>query len=201
MDIATSPASIIVFFITIGISLYAMSGRSSIYDSWALSPWKLVNENKWYLTITKGFIHADLMHLIFNMLTYYFFAFRLESIVGSVSFLIIYFASLILSDISTIIKNKNNQGYRAVGASGAIAGILFSYILFDPTSKMMMFPFPIGIPSTIFALLYLAFCYFASKRSMDEINHEAHLWGALTGLIVTIILIPQSIEYFIEKVF
>jgi membrane associated rhomboid family serine protease len=201
MQIATSPVSIIIFFLTIAVSLYAWYGKSNIYDNWALSPWEFIHNNKWYLVITKGFIHADFMHLIFNMMTYYFFAFRLEETVGSFAFFIIYFGSLVLSDISTIIKNRNNSGYRAVGASGAIAGIIFSYVLFDPTSKLMIFLIPIGIPAPIFALLYLAYCYYASRKSYDQINHEAHFWGALTGLAITIILFPDVVPYFIHKIF
>ncbi len=201
MDPSSSPVSIAVFFITIAISIYAWYGRSNIYDNWAFSPWEFTHHGKWYLVITKGFIHADYMHLIFNMMTYYFFAFRLEKTVGSFAFFIIYFGSLVLSDISTIIKNRNNAGYRAVGASGAIAGIIFSYVLFDPSSKLMIFFIPIGIPAPIFALLYLAYCYFASKRSNDQINHEAHLWGAITGLAITIILFPDILPYFFHKIF
>ncbi len=199
MDIQQTPASVIIFAATLGISLYAMYGKSRFYESWALHPFSVMHQNKYYQVITHAFIHADFVHLIFNMMTFYFFAFTLELMVGSANFVIIYFASLILSSISTIIKNKDNDNYSAVGASGAISGVLFSYILFFPTSTLGIFLLPIGIPAPIFGLLYLAYCYYAAKKSRDQINHEAHLWGAVAGLIVTIFLIPGSLSYFLSQ--
>ena len=201
MDIQSSPFATIIIIVTIGISLYCLFGKSNLYDRLLLHPWSIVKYNKWYMFITSGFVHADIPHLMFNMLSFFFFAFSLEQIIGSLNFVIIYFISLILSNVSTVIKHRNDYRYRAVGASGAISGVLFSYILFEPTSKIMVFFIPIGIPAPIFALLYLAYCYFASKKAADSINHEAHLWGALAGLILTIILVPDILPDFIHKIF
>ena len=198
MNLQDAPAALSIFFITLGISLYTMFGNQSWYDKLLLSPYKFVHENKWYTLLTSGFIHADTFHLFFNMMTFYFFAFRIEETVGSIEFLIIYLGSIVFSDISSILKNKNNPDYRSLGASGGIAGILFSYILFYPSSKISIMFIPIGIPAPIFAVLYLAYCYYASKNAQDYINHEAHLWGALSGLVLTAILIPNSILYFIK---
>jgi membrane associated rhomboid family serine protease len=196
-----SPASIILLIVICLISLIALFKSPKLYESWLLQPYRVVHQKKWYLVITSGFLHADLTHLLFNMLTFYFFAFNLESITGTIDFLIIFFASLILSDISTIIKNKDNPGYRAVGASGAISGVVFSSILFNPGAKMGILFFPVPIPAPIFGLLYLAYCYFAARNSSDDINHEAHFYGALAGIIVTIILFPNILPYFFNSIF
>ncbi|MGA2298668.1 MAG: rhomboid family intramembrane serine protease [FCB group bacterium] len=201
MDIQSSPFATLIFVVTIGISLLCLYGKNNLYERLLLHPWSIAKKNTWYMFITSGFVHADIPHLMFNMLSFMFFAFTLEQIIGSLYFVIIYFISLILSNVSTVIKHRNDFGYRAVGASGAISGVLFSYILFEPTSKIMVFFIPIGIPAPIFALLYLAYCFFAAKKAADSINHEAHLWGALAGLILTIILIPDILPYFIHKVF
>ena len=201
MNLETAPAALLIFFTTIGISLYAMYGNRAIYAKFILCPYEFVHYNKWHTILTSGFIHADSFHLFFNMMTFYFFAFRLEQTIGSVEFIIIYLASMVFSDVSTIIKNRDNPNYRVLGASGAISGLLFSYILFYPSSKISIMFIPIGIPAPLFALLYLAYCYYAAKKSGDYINHDAHLWGAFTGLIITAILIPESIPYFISHVF
>ncbi|MFA6570685.1 MAG: rhomboid family intramembrane serine protease [Bacteroidota bacterium] len=201
ISLEESPLSIVIFLLTIGISLYTIYGKKELFDKLALHPWSIVHDNKYYQFLTSGFIHADVMHLMFNMLTFYFFAFELEKFIGTWRFALIYFASLIFSDVSTVFKQKDNQKYYAVGASGAISGILFSYILFSPTSKIGMFFIPIGIPAPLFALLYLAFCFYASKKSSDLINHEAHFWGALTGLLVTIALVPEVLLYFFHSIF
>lgn len=196
-----TPVALLIFIATIGLSLYTMYSNQSLYEEWLLSPWRVVHQKKWYLMITSGFLHADLTHLIFNMLTFFFFAFKLESIVGGISFFVIYFGSMILSDVSTVRKHKDNPHYRAVGASGAISGVLFSFILFAPGANLYMMLLPIPIPAPVFALLYLVYCYYASKRSQDFINHEAHLWGALSGLVLTILLEPGVVPYFFSEVF
>lgn len=193
--------SLIIFIITIVASIYAMYFNESLYEKWLLSPWKLIHRRKWYTIITSGFIHADMMHLIFNMLTFYFFAFKLEQITGSVNFLIIYFGSMVLADVTTILKHKDNINYRSVGASGAISGVIFSFILFVPYAKIGLLFLPFMVPAPIFGILYLAYCYWAARSSNDMINHEAHFWGALAGVILTVFLYPNVLENFIGNLF
>jgi len=196
-----APMAMIIFLSTIGLSLYTLYRNQALIGKLILHPYSLVRERRWYTLITSGMIHGDLSHLLFNMLTFYFFAFRLETIVGSLDFVVIYFGSMVLADVSTIMKNKNNPHYRSLGASGAISGVLFSAILYVPDSSIMLLFFPIGIPAPIFGLLYLAYCYYAAKKSHDYINHEAHFWGALTGVVLTIAMQPAVLPYFIERVF
>lgn len=194
-------AAIIIFLGTIGLSLYTMYKNQHLYWNMALNPYLVVYYKKYYKMLTSGFIHADMGHLLFNMITFYFFAFQLEATIGAISFIIIYLGSLILANISTVIKHKNNPNYNSVGASGAISGILFSTILYFPDMKMLIFPLPIPIPAPIFALLYLLYSHFSAKRGGDNINHDAHLWGALAGVILTIAINPNSIQIFLSSVF
>ncbi len=199
MDIGSSPVAVVLFVITIAISLYTIYRNNLLYFKWLLSPVRVVREKKYYLLITSGFLHADLMHLLFNMLTFYFFGFRLEQAIGSVNFLLIYFLSMILSSIPTVIKHKDNHEYGSVGASGAISGILFSFILLSPSSGIMIFPLPIPMPAWFFGILYLLWSYFAAKRAKDNINHDAHFYGALTGIVMMLMLYPGVIKHFIAS--
>lgn len=196
-----TPVSSLIFVFTILTSLYAFYGDGSVFRGLMLHPYSISRNKKRYTIFTSAFIHADYNHLIFNMLSYFFFAFTLEKIVGHWQFALIYIGGIVLSDISSIIKNRNNIGYYSLGASGAVSAVLFSYILFDPTSKIYLFFIPIGIPAYLFALLYLGYCMYAAKNQSDNINHDAHFWGALSGWIITIILFPHIFGYFIQAVF
>jgi membrane associated rhomboid family serine protease len=140
------------------------------------------------------------MHLFFNMMSYYFFAFQLEVLLGHWQFGLLYTASLILSDLPTVFKHKNDQWYHSLGASGAVSAVIFSYILFSPLMKMMIMPIPIGIPAVLFGVLYLVYCNYASKYSRDNINHDAHMFGALSGLLITIILNPHIVNSFLQQI-
>ncbi len=201
MNFTSAPVGLLIFLFTISISLYTIYKNERLLYSWILRPNLVYYHKQYYLIITSGFIHADLMHLLFNMFTFYFFGFRLEQSIGSLNFTIIYFGSMIISNISTIIKKRNIENYGSLGASGAISGILFASILINPNASIMIMPIPIPIPSYIYAVLFLLWSYFASKKSMDTINHEAHLWGAISGLVLLILLIPEVIPYFINQIF
>lgn len=201
MNFTSAPVGLLIFLLTISISLYTIYKNERLLYSWILRPNLVYYHKQYYLIITSGFIHADLMHLLFNMFTFYFFGFRLEQSIGSLNFTIIYFGSMIISNISTIIKKRNIENYGSLGASGAISGILFASILINPNASIMIMPIPIPIPSYIYAVLFLLWSYFASKKSMDTINHEAHLWGAISGLVLLILLIPEVIPYFINQIF
>ncbi|MFN3385285.1 MAG: rhomboid family intramembrane serine protease [Candidatus Thermochlorobacter sp.] len=181
--------------------MIAFSGGKPIYERLWLHPYSLMRENRYYTLFTSGFIHADFGHLAFNMLTFYFFGFPFAMLVGDLDFLIIYFGSLVISSFPTVIKEKDNANYKSIGASGAISGILFGYILFAPLSKIYIFLIPIGIPAVLFALLYLGFSYYAAKKDLGNINHEAHFWGALAGVLLTMLLAPQALSIFYQELF
>src|SRR5690606_9382930 len=137
--------------------------------------------------------------------TFFYFGFSLESIfvqangpLGHLYFAMLYIVSLALSDIPTIIQQKNNPGYYSLGASGAISAVLFSFILFYTKAELRIF-FAIPMPAYLFAVLYIGYCIWASKNSQDRINHDAHLFGALSGLLITIVLHHWIIGHFIGQ--
>lgn len=191
-----APVASIIFVFTLVTSLYAFYDQS-LYGKFMLHPYSVSKGNKVFTLITSGLIHADWMHLFFNLFTFYAFAFMLEQMMGSWQFGLMYFIALILSDLPTVFKHKDDFHYNSLGASGAISAVLFSYILYNPLSKIYIMFIPIGIPAVAFGGLYLIYCAYASKNSRDNINHDAHFFGALTGLIFTVIFVPGIIQHFI----
>ncbi|MBB6236969.1 membrane associated rhomboid family serine protease [Pedobacter sp. AK013] len=191
-----APVASLIFVFTIITSLYAFYDHS-LYGKFMLHPFSVSKGQNVYTLITSGLVHADWMHLFFNMFTFYAFAFTLESLMGSWRFGILYFLGLVLSDLPTVIKHKDHFNYNSLGASGAISAVLFSYILYNPMAKIYIMFIPIGIPAVVFGILYLIYCAYASRNSRDHINHDAHFFGALTGLIFTIIFVPGILQNFI----
>ncbi len=189
-----APVASIIFIFTIVTSIYAFN-ENSLFGKFMLHPYSVARGNKLYTFLTSGLIHADWMHLFFNMFTFFFFAFQLEVMIGHWQFAALYIISLVLSDVPTVFRHKEDFRYSSLGASGAISAVLFSYILFKPLSMIgVMF---IPMPAIVFGVLYLVYCMYMSKKSNDNINHDAHFFGALTGLIITVILVPGIIPHFL----
>jgi len=197
--LTTTPVASLIFVFTLITSIYAFNDPT-LFGKFMLHPYSVSRKHKLYTLVTSGLIHADWMHLIFNMMTFYFFAFQLEVMIGSWQFGVVYFLGLVLSDIPSVIKHKDDMWYNSLGASGAISAVLFSYILFQPFSSMIIFPIPVPIWAIIFGPLYLIYCAYASKQARDNINHDAHLFGALTGLIVTVVIVPNAIPHFLMQI-
>jgi len=194
-----TPVASIIFIFTLVTSIYAFNDES-LMAKFMLHPYSVYRKSNVYTLLTSGLIHGSWMHLAFNMFTFFFFAFRLEATLGSWRFALVYFIGLILSDIPSVIKHKNDMFYHSLGASGAISAVLFSYILFYPLTTLMIFPLPIPIWAALFGVLYLVYSYYMSKSSRDNINHDAHLFGAITGIIVTILLVPGIVPHFIQAI-
>lgn len=193
-----APVASIIFVITIVLSLMAFSNEN-LRGELMLHPYSVAKGEKLWTVITSGFIHNDWAHLLFNMFTYFFFAFQLEAIIGHWQFGLLYMASLILSDLPTIGKHKEDFWYRSLGASGAISAVLFSYILFNPKTLIYIFPIPFGIWAIAYGVLFLIYSAYASKQSRDTINHDAHFFGALSGLMITILLDHSVVSTFISQ--
>ncbi|MDV2467644.1 rhomboid family intramembrane serine protease [Acinetobacter chinensis] len=151
--------------------------------------------------ITHGFIHADGTHLLFNMITLFFFGSVIENFYKqyafNMGFVLFYLGGLIVAILPSYLKNKNNSHWASLGASGAVSAVLFAYILFQPWK--LIFVFFIPVPAIIFAFLYVAYSIWSGKRGNTNINHSAHLWGAAYGVIVTIILEPRMIPHFLNQ--
>lgn len=190
----TVPAAAVVILLgTLMTSIQAFRNRE-VYDRFILHPWSIVqNGRRLYTLVTSGLIHANATHLMINLMSFSFFAFYLENMVGHKNFLIIYFGSLIISSLVVTVKNGANAHYRALGASGAIAGVIFSYILHRPDSKLALMIAPVPIPAPLFGVLYIAYSYYMSKNEYDNIGHDAHLWGAISGLLITMVIDPGTV--------
>ncbi|MBZ4033718.1 rhomboid family intramembrane serine protease [Flavobacterium sp. 17A] len=140
--------------------------------------------------LSSGFLHVDMMHLIFNMLTLYFFAPVVLNWLGNFSFVLIYFGSLIFGNLLTMLFHKNDYSYRAVGASGAVTGVLYSAILLQPNMMLGVF-FVIPMPAYIFGIVYLLYSIYGMRAKNDNIGHTAHFGGAIGGYLITLIKEPS----------
>ena len=147
-----------------------------------------IKRGEWIRYLSSGFLHVDTTHLIVNMFTFYFFADSVIYRVGEMNFLIIYFASLIFGNILTYRINKNKLNYNAVGASGAVMGVVYASILLNPS--MMLFFFIIPMPGYLFGIGYLFYSIYSMKKRNDNIGHEAHLGGAIAGFFTTLLISP-----------
>ncbi|WP_183557187.1 rhomboid family intramembrane serine protease [Mucilaginibacter sp. SP1R1] len=194
-----TPLASVIFAITLITSLLAFYNQN-LYGKMMLHPYTVSRGHQIYTIFTSGLIHKDMMHLMFNMLSYYFFAFRLEQQMGHWQFAVLYIVSLILSDMPSVIKHKENYSYYSLGASGAISAVIFGAILYSPLDRMGILILPILIPAYVFGILYLVYCSYASKYARDNINHDAHLYGALSGLMITILLNPAVLPQFIQQI-
>lgn len=171
-----------IMALTLGISVLGMYRMPQLVDRFLFRPYFFLRRGQYDTIVMSGFVHGDFAHLLFNMVTFYFFAFSLERYIGTTPFLVLYFVGLIVSHACTYFKQKNNAEYASLGASGAISAVLFAYIVYFPTTTLMIIPIPIPIPAALFAVGYVAYSYWASAHSRGRINHDAHLCGALSGL-------------------
>jgi membrane associated rhomboid family serine protease len=192
-----APVASFIFAITVITSLIAFSNEN-LYNKLMLHPYSVSKGQYVYTLITSGLIHRDWGHLFFNMLSYFFFAFQLEAALGHWQFGLLYGISLILSDMPTVYKHREDYWYRSLGASGAISAVVFAFIMIAPLEKLYIF-FAIPIPAILFGVLYLAYCAYASKYSRNAINHDAHFFGAISGIVITVLLYPQIMPAFLHQ--
>ena len=157
-----------------------------------LRPYLIARRSGYSRLLTSGFVHADIAHLLFNLVTFYSFAFKLERVIGTVRFVSLYFCGLLASGIGTCIKHRDEPNYASLGASGAILAVLFASIMYFPRSRLVILPIPIPIPAPLFAVAYLAWSYYSSRNTEGRINHDAHIAGALTGVAFVALTDPQS---------
>lgn len=185
-------AAPLIFAATIGISLLGLFRLPKIIDVCLFRPYHFLRKRQYDTMILSGFVHADVGHLLFNMFTFYFFAFPMEQFIGTTRFLILYFFGLVISHTCTWYKHRDNPGYASLGASGAISAVLFAYIVYFPTTTLMIIPIPVPIPAFLFAIGYVAYSYWASTQNTGRINHDAHLCGAVSGLMFVALTDPGA---------
>jgi membrane associated rhomboid family serine protease len=179
---AQAPAAYAILALTVVVSFIGLQVAPRVIALNLLRPYQVARGRQYFTVITCGFVHADFGHLLFNSLTLYFFGPNLERTIGTARFLALYFIGLVISSLGTVLKQRNNPDYASLGASGAILAVLFAYIVYYPTNMLYLY-FAIPVPAVLFAFGYLAYTWWASGHSRDRINHDAHLDGALTGLI------------------
>lgn len=196
--------TLILVIITVLTSLYGWQ-NNNILKKWIFNPYTIYKYKQYYRFITSGFIHNDFMHLLFNMFVLWMFGVQVEYVftmiygtMGTVLFVALYILGIIVSDIPTFIKHKDHAYYNALGASGGVSSVLFSFILFDPTQKLYLYGL-IGLPGIVWAALYVFYSAYMGKRAGDNINHDAHLYGGLFGIAFTILIYPRVILLFIEQ--
>lgn len=181
--IANTPGAFSILILTVGVSLAGLYANPGLIQASLFRPYYLLRKKQYYTLLTSGLVHASGSHLLFNMLTFYFFGPPLERVIGTERFVPLYAVALMLSEARTYFQHRNDPGYASLGASGAISAVLFAAIVYFPTQSLFILPIPIPIPAPLFAVGYLAYNWYLSRRGRDGINHTAHIDGAVTGLL------------------
>jgi membrane associated rhomboid family serine protease len=169
---------------------YVALNNQQIFEKYKFNVGAILGNRESLRLLSAGFLHADLMHLLFNMMTLYFFAPIVIQSFGEIGFLIVYFGSILLGNIFSLYLYKNQSWYSAIGASGGVSGILFASIAMIPDLGIYFFFIPIPIPGYIFGLLYFSYSVYMmiNPKQYDNIGHSAHLGGAFFGLVYAVAL-------------
>lgn len=190
------------------ISSILAFGNQTLFSNCVFNPYIIDHRKQYYRFITAGFIHADWMHLLFNMYALYLFGSNVETAFkelfqqfGTELYIILYFSALVMSSVFSFYKHKENPKYNAVGASGAVSAVLFVSIILFPAQRLMIFPIPFFIPSYIIGPLYLWYSYYMGRKGIDNIGHDAHFFGAVWGVLFIILVWRDAFSHFIHQIF
>lgn len=180
--------------------------NADLRSRWIFNPYVIWKERQYYRFITSGFIHADWLHLLFNMLVLWMFGSYVERIFetvygnwGLVLFGLLYLAGIVVSDIPSFVKHKNSPGFNALGASGGVSSVLFSFILFSPMHNICLYGL-LCLPGFVWGVLYIIYTIYMGRQQRDNINHDAHLYGGIFGIVFTAAAVPETIPNFIEQI-
>jgi membrane associated rhomboid family serine protease len=192
--------TLILIAITCAVTFAAMN-NSKMLDALILWPPAVNKKHEWYRLVSYGLIHADFMHLLFNMITLYFFGRVMEGFyadaMGPFGFAIFYVAALVASILPSYYKHRADARYYSLGASGAVSAVLFAFILFQPWQVIYIFVLP--VPAIVYAIAYVAYSIWSERRGGDRVNHSAHLWGAAFGVAFTLALEPRVLSLFLSR--
>jgi membrane associated rhomboid family serine protease len=193
--------TLILIAVTVVVSTLALKNRR-IADRLILWPPAIARKHQYDRLVTHGFIHADFMHLFFNMLTLFFFGRQIEGFMQEQTgtpwvFPLFYVSALVVAILPTYLKHQKDPNYLSLGASGAVSAVLFAFILLAPWSKILVFVIP--MPAIVFAVLYVAYSIWMDRRGGDRVNHSAHLSGAAYGIMFMLIMEPQVLRHFLSE--
>ena len=192
--------TLILIAVTVLVSWLAFD-RPRLLDRLILWP-PAIDRNKQYdRLLTHGFIHADWQHLLFNMITLFFFGRVAEQVIGSmigpIGFLLFYLSAIVIAILPTYLRHRHDTRYRSLGASGAVSAVLFAFILVQPWSLIFVFFLP--VPAIVYAVLYIGYSIWMDRQGTDNVNHSAHLWGAGYGLLFTLMMEPRVWNHFLTQ--
>jgi membrane associated rhomboid family serine protease len=193
-----------LIMLNVAVSLYCFGNQTMLYKLMH-NAYSIAQRGEYYRFLTSGFIHADFMHLFFNMFTLYSFGRYLEmafkanygNTTGGLLYLLLYLAAIVLSDLPNYNKHKQNPQYNSLGASGGVSGVLFACILLQPWMELYIYFIP--MPGIVFAALYVWYSVYMSKKGYDHINHSAHLYGGLVGVLFMILAYPHALSSFLDE--
>jgi membrane associated rhomboid family serine protease len=195
----------ILIAVTTVVSLYAFQAPRFL-EAAMMNPYSVHERKQYYRLISSGFVHKDHAHLLWNMLSFYFFGTAIErqfqalfGSSGTLYFIGLYLLAIVFSDVPTLFKHKGNAYYNSLGASGGVSAVIFAFIIFQPLADICLY-FALCLPGFILGAAYIIFSWYQGKKANDNINHDAHLYGALFGLIFCVIVAPSSIGNFFEQI-
>ena len=192
--------NLILIAVTCLISWIGFKDRSFL-DRWLLNPYQARRRKRLAPYLSYGFVHADFTHLLFNMITLFFFGRAMEGFFaphfGGFGYYVFYLGGIVVSVLPSALPNRNNPNYATLGASGAVSAVLFAYILLQPLSLLFIYFVP--VPAILYAIGYVAYSIYLDKRGGDNINHSAHLWGAAYGVLFTVAVEPGVLPAFLVK--
>src|SRR5579875_503517 len=180
---------------------YLAFGNGRLMERLILWPPAVERRHEYWRLLSYGLVHADFQHLLFNMITLFFFGRATEWLytrhLGPFGFLWFYLGGLLVSILPTYLKNRGNPNYRSLGASGAVSAVLFAYILLAPWSMILIFFVP--LPAILYAAGFVVWSIYMDRQGADHVNHSAHLWGAAYGLVFTVIMQPSVLTLFVAQ--
>lgn len=191
-----APATVALLCANFIVSLYALFFDRVFINQFAFQVHAVRDLKQQYRIITSSFLHANIPHLILNMLTLYFFGPEVERIFGKLGFLVIYFGAILASGAVSLKVNRNNPGYSSVGASDAVSGVVLSFCCFHPLQPLYIMFIPIPIPAILYGVIFIALSAQLMERSNRVIAHEGHLGGALAGVALSILMKPEIVTRF-----
>jgi membrane associated rhomboid family serine protease len=195
-----TPGAAFLLGAIVAASLYGLS-HPPVVERNLFRPYWFLRRREYATLVTSAFLHADLAHLFFNGFTFWAFAFGLEPAIGTPRLLGLYLFGLLASAAGTYLTHRGDPEYRTLGASGAILAVLFASIVYQPGAHLFILPIPVPIPAPLFALGYLAYTYYASRQRGGRINHDAHLAGAVAGIVFVALTDPAAFTRALQFVF